>query len=53
MAESRRHRRRWPFWVVLSFAIVGGLLGKFIADALAKTGVLNNFPIGRDQVREV
>ena len=26
MAESRRHRRRWPFWVGLSFAFVALLL---------------------------
>jgi energy-coupling factor transport system substrate-specific component len=34
-------------------AILGGLVGKLIADALAKTGVLNNFPIARGQVREI
>ena len=33
--------------------LLGGLLGKLIADALAKTGVLNNFPIARDRVREI
>jgi energy-coupling factor transport system permease protein len=33
--------------------ILAGLLGKLIADALAQTGVLNNFPIARDRVREV
>jgi cardiolipin synthase len=26
MAEPRRHRRKWPFWVAFSFAIVAGLL---------------------------
>jgi energy-coupling factor transport system substrate-specific component len=34
-------------------AIFAGLVGKLIADALAKTGVLNNFPIARDRVREI
>lgn len=34
-------------------AVFAGLIGKLIADALATTGVLNNFPIGRDRVREV
>ncbi|MCC7368507.1 MAG: ECF transporter S component [Chloroflexi bacterium] len=34
-------------------AIFAGLIGKLIADALARTGVLNNFPIARDRVREV
>jgi energy-coupling factor transport system substrate-specific component len=34
-------------------AILGGLLGKVLADALARTGVLNNYPIARDRVREV
>lgn len=38
---------------VLGGALLGGLLGKLIADALAKTGVLNNFPIARDRVREI
>jgi len=38
---------------ILGGALLGGLLGKLIADALAKTGVLNNFPIARDRVREV
>ena len=38
---------------ILGGAVLGGLLGKFIADSLVKTGVLNNFPIARDQVREV
>ena len=34
-------------------AIFAGLVGKLIADALARTGVLNNFPIARGHVREV
>ena len=34
-------------------AILAGLIGKLIADALVQTGVLNNFPIARDRVREV
>lgn len=34
-------------------AIFAGLVGKLIADALARTGVLNNFPIARGRVREV
>src|SRR5215216_3382371 len=34
-------------------AIFAGLVGKLIADALAKTGVLNNFPIARSRVREI
>jgi energy-coupling factor transport system permease protein len=38
---------------LLGGAIVGGLLGKVVGDALARTGVLNNFPIGRDRVREI
>ena len=38
---------------ILGGAILGGLLGKVIGDALARTGVLNNFPIGRDRVREI
>ena len=38
---------------VVGGAIFAGLAGKLIADALAKTGVLNNFPIARSQVREI
>lgn len=38
---------------VMGGAILGGLLGKLIGDALAKTGVLNNFPIARGRVREI
>jgi energy-coupling factor transport system substrate-specific component len=38
---------------LLGGAIVGGLLGKLLGDALARTGVLNNFPIARGQVREI
>ena len=38
---------------VLGGMILAGLVSKLIADALVKTGVLNNFPIARDQVREV
>lgn len=38
---------------ILGGAIIGGLLGKVVGDALARTGVLNNFPIGRDRVREI
>jgi energy-coupling factor transport system substrate-specific component len=38
---------------ILGGAIVGGLLGKVVGDALARTGVLNNFPIARSRVREV
>lgn len=34
-------------------AVFAGLVGKLIADALAKTGVLNNFPIARSHVREI
>jgi energy-coupling factor transport system substrate-specific component len=34
-------------------AVLGGGLGKLIADALAKTGVLNNFPIARSRVEEI
>jgi energy-coupling factor transport system substrate-specific component len=34
-------------------ALLGGLCSKFIADALARTGVLNNFGIARDRVVEV
>jgi energy-coupling factor transport system substrate-specific component len=38
---------------LLGGAILGGWVSKLIADALAKTGVLNNFPIARSQVREI
>jgi energy-coupling factor transport system permease protein len=38
---------------ILGGAIVGGLLGKVIGDALARTGVLNNYPIARSRVREI
>jgi energy-coupling factor transport system substrate-specific component len=34
-------------------AVLGGGLAKLIGDALAKTGLLNNFPIARGQVREI
>jgi energy-coupling factor transport system substrate-specific component len=34
-------------------AVFGGLVAKLIGDALVPTGVLNNFPIARDRVREV
>ena len=34
-------------------AVFAGLVGKLIADALAKTGVLNNFSIGRSRVQEI
>ena len=34
-------------------AIFAGFVGKSIADALARTGVLNNFPIARGNVREI
>ena len=36
---------------LLGGALLAGLLGKVIGDALVQTGVLNNFPIGR--TREV
>lgn len=38
---------------ILGGAILGGVLGKLIGDALARTGVLNNFAIGRDRVRAI
>lgn len=38
---------------ILGGAIVGGLLGKVVGDALTRTGVLNNFPIARSRVREI
>ena len=34
-------------------ALFAGLASKLIGDALARTGVLNNFPIGRARVREI
>jgi energy-coupling factor transport system substrate-specific component len=34
-------------------AVFAGLIGKLIADALARTGVLNNFPIARSRVEEI
>jgi len=34
---------------LLSGAIVSGLLAKVIGDALARTGVLNNFALGRER----
>ncbi|HEX8969360.1 MAG TPA: ECF transporter S component [Chloroflexota bacterium] len=34
---------------VVGGAILAGLVGKWIADALAQTGVLNNFPIVRSR----
>ncbi|AZK46492.1 ECF transporter S component [Paenibacillus lentus] len=33
---------------VISGAVLAGLLGKWIADALARTGVLRSFPIGKE-----
>ena len=38
---------------LLGGAIFAGLAGKLIADALARTGVLNNFSIARSRVREI
>jgi energy-coupling factor transport system substrate-specific component len=34
-------------------ALLGGGFGKLIADAVAATGVLNNFAIARNRVREI
>jgi energy-coupling factor transport system substrate-specific component len=34
---------------LLSGAIISGLLSKVIGDALARTGVLSNFAIGRER----
>lgn len=34
-------------------ALFAGLASKLIGDALVRTGVLNNFPIARDRVREI
>ncbi|WP_110931744.1 ECF transporter S component [Paenibacillus bouchesdurhonensis] len=33
---------------VISGAVLAGLLGKWISDALARTGVLRSFPIGKE-----
>jgi energy-coupling factor transport system substrate-specific component len=38
---------------LLGGAVFAGFIGKLIADALAKTGVLNNFPIARSRVEEI
>lgn len=38
---------------VIGGALLGGLLAKILGDGLAQTGVLNNFPIARDRVREI
>lgn len=38
---------------VVGGALLGGLLARLVGDALARTGVLNNFPIARDRVREI
>src|SRR3712207_616659 len=38
---------------VLGGILFAGLASKLIGDALAQTGVLNNFPIGRARVREI
>ena len=38
---------------LLGGALFAGLASKLIGDALAQTGVLNNFPIGRARVREI
>ena len=38
---------------LLGGALFAGLAGKLIADALAQTGVLDNFPIGRARRQEV
>ena len=38
---------------LLGGALFAGLGGKLIGDALVRTGVLNNFPIARDRVREI
>ena len=44
---------RRPGAALLGGAILGGLCSKLIADALVPTGVLNNFPIARNRVREI
>ncbi len=36
---------------VVSGAVLGGLLSYLLAEALARTGVLANFPIGRSHIR--
>lgn len=38
---------------LLSGLVLGGLLAKVIVDALARTGVVDNFAIGRDQLTKV
>ena len=38
---------------LLGGALFAGLASKLIGDALAQTGVLNNFPIGRARIREI
>lgn len=38
---------------LLGGAILGGLVSKLLGDTLARTGVLNNFQIARDRVREI
>jgi len=38
---------------LLGGAVLGGLAGKLIGDALAQTGVLNNFPIAQARTREI
>ena len=35
---------------LVSGLVIGGLLAKVIVDALARTGVVDNFAIGRDQL---
>lgn len=34
-------------------ALLGGWLAKALADAIAKTGVLNNFAIGQEIMKEI
>ncbi|HET6318332.1 MAG TPA: ECF transporter S component [Chloroflexota bacterium] len=38
---------------LLGGAVLAGVLGKLIGDALAATGVLNNFPIAKARTREI
>ncbi len=38
---------------MISAALLGGWLAKALADAIAKTGVLNSFAIGKEMVKEV